>query len=242
MAFSKSVQFRGIENVLKAYNNKDVPRWALFQGNQFLEKYDGTDMKEGAQVLADFLGMIDQRSNDLNTYTLCVYDDPGEKIKNTTKYDASFNFRLVDNFEDHLQNKMSGAYEQRIAGLENRIAELTQDEPEPEPTGKDQIFAALGKILEHPQIQQVIANKILGVIDGVGDVVSGLFKKPVAAAAIGSTTTRPVVQDENQKLQQAINILATIDPTLGTNLLKLAEKVQGNPEKYNGIISMLNMI
>ena len=49
MAFSKAVQFRGIKNVVKAYESKKVPAWGLFQQTQFLEKYEGDNLEEGAQ-------------------------------------------------------------------------------------------------------------------------------------------------------------------------------------------------
>ena len=244
MAFSKSVQFRGIKNVLKAYTNKKVPAWGLFQGTQFLEKYEGDDQDEGEAKLRDFLDALDQRSNDTNTYTLCVYELPaGTKITSASKYDASFNFRIADTIEDHLQNKIAGSMEMRMAGIEEKLNSLMQD-PEPEElSAKDQLFGALGKILEHPQVQQVLANKLLGIIDGMGNVVTGIFSPgpaQPARAAIGSAKQDDHVKSENEKLQQAVNILVTVDDNLGTNLLKLAAIAQTDPSKYKLLVTMLN--
>jgi hypothetical protein len=238
MAFSKAVQFRGIKNVVKAYRNKDVPAWGLFQQTQFLEKYEGADIGEGATLLQDYLEALDMRSNDTNTYTLCVYElTRGEKINSSTKFDASFNFRLADTIEDHLSSKMAGVYEERIKGLEDKINQLSEPEEE-EMTPQGQMWAMVGKILEHPQVQQAIAGKILGFIDGLGNTVGGMFKQPVQRMTIGGTNT----QDENQKLQQAVNILATVDPQLGTHLLKLAEVAQADPSKYEQLIGMLKLL
>jgi hypothetical protein len=235
MAFSKAVQFRGIKNAVKAYENKKVPAWGLFQGTQFLEKYEGEDLDEGASLLNDYLNALDQRSNDMNTYTLCIYETPG-KITSASKYDASFNFRLTDNIDEHQVNKIAGIYEQRISGLEKTIAELQEpEEPEP-PTAKDQLYAVIGRILEHPQVQQVIVTKVLNLVDGLGDTITGVFK-PNKVAAIGATKTDAA--SENAKLQEAVNILVEIDPQLGTNLLKLAGIAKADPSKYNLLISML---
>jgi hypothetical protein len=242
MAIGKSVQFRGISNVVKAYVNMDVPRWGLFQGNQFLMKYDGNEVSEGKQLLEDYLEALDLRSADGNTYTLCIYDNPAGKINSATKYDGSFNFRLVDNFDDHAQSRMSGVYEQRIKGLEDKITELTTEpEDEPEPSAMQNLWGAVGKILEHPQVQQALAGKILTLIDGVGDTITGIFK-PVAKmrpAAIGTTTD---VNAENAKLQEAVNILVKVDNQLGTHLLQLAKVAEADPKKYQSLISMLNLL
>ena len=237
MAFSKAVQFRGIKNVVKAYENKKVPAWGLFQQTQFLEKYEGDSIEEGATLLRDYLEALDQRSNDMNTYTLCVYEDTG-KINSSTKFDASFNFRLADTIEDHMQSKMAGVYEDRIRGLEDKINQL-QEPAEMEMTPQEKMWAMVGKILEHPQIQQAIATRVLGFVDSLGNTLSGVFKQPAQRAAIGTVSN---AQDENAKLQQAVNILVTVDPALGTHLLKLAEVAQADPAKYEQLIGMLKLL
>lgn len=234
----KSVQFRGIDNAVKAYENMEIPRWGLFQGSQFLMKYNGTNMKEGAELLEQYLNALDLRSADSNTYTLCIYDT-AEKINSATKYDASFNFRLVDNIDGHQANKYSGINEQRLSGIEEKLNQLLpQDDEIEELTPAAQLWATVGKILEHPQIQQALAQKLVGVIDGIGNTVGAMFRQP---AAIGSAPAANV-QDENQRLQQAVNILAAIDPQLGTHLLQLATVAQSDPEKYNSLIGMLKLL
>jgi hypothetical protein len=246
MGFSKAVQFRGIKNVVKAYTNKKVAPWGLFQGTQFLEKYEGDDVEEGSTLLRDYLEALDQRSNDMNTYTLCLYEDPASgKINSSTKFDASFNFRLADTIEDHVNSKMAGAYESRIAGLEDRINELSAPETAEE-TPQEKMWNALGKILEHPQVQQVIAQRVVGFIDGLSGTLGNIFSPRPYPAAIGNTMTTnktdTTAADENAKLQQAVNILVTVDDKLGTHLLKLAEYAKADPAKYLNLISMLNLL
>jgi hypothetical protein len=242
MAVGKSVQFRGISNAVKAYENMDVPQWGLFQGTQFLMKYDGSDVEQGAAVLTDYLNALDLRSNDSNTYTLCIYDSPGLKINSGTKYDASFNFRLVDNIEDHAMGRVGAAYSDRLAGIEETLKALTAEPEVEEVTPKDQMWSALGKILEHPQVQNAIATKVLTIVDSLGDTITGLFPRKAAyqPAAIGAAPKANAVQDENAKLQEAVNYLATIDKQLGTHLLQLATIAKGDPKKYELMITMLN--
>lgn len=241
MAIGKAVQFRGISNVLKAYTNNKVAPWAIYQGNQFLMKYEGDDLDEGADVLRDYLSMIDQRSSDTVTYTLCVFENPANgKINSGTKYDASFNFRLVDNIEDHQNSRIAGVYEAKIAGLEKQLADLSEPE---ELSPREKLFEAMGKILEHPHVQQMIATKVVSLVDGLSDTIGGIFKKPFPAsypAAIGSV---PVdVNQENKNLQEAVQILITVDDQLGTHLLQLAAVAKKDPAKYKQLIGMLNLL
>jgi hypothetical protein len=237
MAFSKSVQFRGIKNVVKAYTNKNVPAWGLWQGTQFLEKYEGADIEEGATLLQDYLQALDQRSNDTNTYTLCVYDVPkGTKITSASKYDASFNFRILDTIEDHYQNKMGGALDARISGLEEKLDAVLHP-AESEVDEKPDAWFFLTKLFEHPQIQQVLITKVLGLVDGVSNMFTGGMGAARPAQAIGSADN-----SETEKLQTAVGILAGIDPQLGSHLLALAQIAQKDPGKYNSLIGMLNLL
>jgi hypothetical protein len=242
MAFSKAVQFRGINNVIQAYENMDIGPWGLFQGSQFLMKYEGSDVDAGADLLKQYLNTLDLRSSDGNTYTLCIYDSPGVKINNATKYDASFNFRLVDNFADHQDSKIGSVYEQRLSGIEQSLKALTAD-PEPEElSAKDKFFGMVSTILEHPEVQRALAVKVVTIMDSLGDSITGIFKKPAqyAPAAIGNVA--PPAADENAKLQEAVTILVTVDNQLGTHLLQLAKIAQADPKKYNNLISMLNLL
>jgi hypothetical protein len=249
MPAGRSVQFRGIDNVVGAYENMAIPKWGLFQSNQFLGKYDGDSVDEGAKLLEQMLQAFDLRSADTVTYTLCVYDGlaAGEKIKSTTKYDGSFNFRLVDTIDGHNQQRQIGAtsLENRIAGLEQQLQQALADkeviedaEPELSP-----VMQMLMKIVEHPQVQQKIAGVAVQFMDKITDGIGRMLSRnPVAKVAGVETAKINDVENENVKLQSAINILAEIDPQLGTHLLKLAEVAKADPAKYNGMISMLNLL
>lgn len=47
---------------------------------------------------------------------------------------------------------------------------------------------------------------------------------------------------ELQKLNQAVQILFPLDPLLGSHLMRLATVAQRDPQKYNNLISMLNLL
>jgi hypothetical protein len=246
----KAVQFRGISDAVNAFENYGAPAWALFVGTQFLQKYNGGDMEEGKELLKKFLESFDQRSANTTTYTLMVYDDlpKNAAIKSNTPYSGSFNFRLQDDLEEYRQGRTANGLDARIAGIENKLDAVLnppeeQEEPE-ELTGKDKFFDVLGKIIEHPQIQTMLAGKLAGIIEGASDKIAGMFKTSPAnfrPAGIGSTGTGQD-QGENEKLNEALQILAGVDPDLGTHLLKLARVAQSDPAKYKNLVGMLNFL
>ena len=87
-----SVQFFGADNVIKAAENRKCPAWAIFQGKQFLFKYEGSDLNESQ----DFLEKILENLQDsVSVYTIRFYEE-AVKIKENTPYDGSFNFRMLE--------------------------------------------------------------------------------------------------------------------------------------------------
>jgi hypothetical protein len=83
MSTGKSVQFHTLENVLNAYQLRDVPAFAIYQGTQLMVKYEGTDIDEGSALLEQFLQML---QNSAAIYSLCVYEEFSGKINNKTAY------------------------------------------------------------------------------------------------------------------------------------------------------------
>lgn len=236
MAVGRSVQFRGIPNVVSAYERQDLIPWGIFQGTQFMQGYNGTSQKEGAEALEQYLDALDSRSADGVTYTLCVYDglQKGEKVRSATKYDASFNFRLIDNIDGSTSGR--SYYEQKISGLEDQVRQLKEPA---ELSPRDKLFEHLGTLIAHPQVQHMLATKIVAIVDGLTTGISGLFGGQARpSAAIGAVDAN----EENEKLQRAVQMLVKVDDELGTHLLKLAEVATADPVKYKNLISMLNLL
>lgn len=240
MAVGRSVQFRGINNVVGAYERQDLVPWGIFQGTQFMQGYNGSDQKEGSEMLEQYLQALDSRSADGVTYTLCVYDGlaKGEKVRSQTKYDASFNFRLIDNIDGSTSGR--SYYEQKISGLEKQIEDMKEPA---ELTPKEKLLEHLGTLFSHPQVQQMLATKLVTIVEGLTAGITGLFNpggvvpRPTSAA-IGAVD----VNAENEKLQRAVQMLIQVDDQLGTHLLKLAEVAAADPAKYQNLISMLNLL
>jgi hypothetical protein len=247
MAIGRSVQFYGIEKALAAYTNQDVPKWGLFQGAQFLCKYDGPDVAAGAELLSAFLSEIETgyNGNAHTTYTLCVYDGlpNAEKITSKTPYSGSFNFQLVERLQ--VKNDYGGSQDERIGRiLEEKltaagiIGGIDEDEDD-EPAGP---WAAIGKLLDHPEIKNAIAARAIGLMDrflGGGASAGQIYQPAAPAAAMGAVA---ITQDEIDRCNQAVQILVTVDPQIGSHLMAIAEVAAKDPVKYKQLISMLSLL
>lgn len=246
MAIGRSVQFYGIEKALAAYENQAVPAWGLFQGGQFLSKYDGPDIDAGGQMLEQFLKAIETgyNGNAHTTYTLCVYEGlkDGEKITSKTPFSGSFNFQLVERMQAHGVNMQSQAEQigkivaDQLAA--HGIGAVDEDEDE-EPAGP---WAMIGKLMEHPQIKDAIATRAIGFIDrllGGGSPAGYQQPAPAPAAAMGAVA---ISQEEIDRANQALQMLAGVDNEIGSHLMRLAEVATTDPAKYKNLISMLSLL
>ena len=112
-----SIQFRGINNVLEAFQNRDVEAWSIYQGSQFLFK--GMGVGDFETVLKSLL-----KGNNV-IYTVKVYEEITDlkQIKSKTPDDGSFNFRLYETDDNYEGNTY---YQERRNGMSEKLKELEE--------------------------------------------------------------------------------------------------------------------
>jgi hypothetical protein len=238
------VQFRGIPEVLKAYDNIKIVNWAVKYDKDLNMKYEGSGDSESRGMLQDYLDML-KGSRSESQYKLCFYDDlpKGGKIKPSTEPSFSFNFTIF-NDESYPSERQAGysAIMEKLNALETKFALLKEEEEEPErETG---IMGFLSGIVEDPQVKSQLVSGLIGLFKK-SPVIPMESRPPQALGKIGAVETEPQsVLDESQtlKLQAAIGILATVDPHLGDNLLKIAQVARTDKDKYGNLISLLNTL
>lgn len=233
MAISSSVQFSGIENVVRAYEMREIPRWAMFNNRQFLFKYEGETVEEGATLLREIL---DALISSPAVYTLKVYEDPtGGKIKEKTDCDGSFNFRLSDNV-GAVGGVSAGGINYELAAmlkemrqeqkqLQERIEMMEGDDTE---LDNDAVSKTVG------QINSILT--IPGVSELVGAVISR-FVNPVSlqrgAGIAGVADNENQSADETaRRVLSAYNIINNSMPEALDLLEKLAMMAQSEPGKF----------
>jgi hypothetical protein len=245
---STTVAFRGVNQVVSAYANNDMPAWSIWSGKEMMFAYCTDDVEEGKNMLRATLKDLFEGGSEAQ-FSLRVYEDAptGGKIKSNTPWDRSFSFVLYgdEEYSPYRQGRMSYSKEAdekiqllqgEIDALKLQLAEAEETEEKPEG-----ISGILSGIMEMPGIKQALAAKLAGFINSVIP-----FNGPVPAAVAGLPSATPgqpipslLDSVQQAKVQQAINVLCTKDAKLGDHLVKLAEMAVSNIKQYNGLAAML---
>lgn len=234
MSTARDVQFRGIDNVLKGYENMDIPAFSVWCGKEMNFKYEGKNMAEGLRTLDSYLELL-RSQGSWAIYSLKVYDDLEGKITSKTPYDGSFNFtvNMSPNHIDGVPGGHIGQLTSEISALRQRIDEMEQED-EDDSYG----MGLLGKILLHPTIQQIVPGVIVGI--------TNLIKpNQMNNASIGGVTVNQDHQDNRPeaiivRLNNALDILQAADPNILVTLEKLARLAQTQPDTFKNYVTMFN--
>jgi hypothetical protein len=256
---SSAVMFRGVKSTLKAYASNEVPAWSLWNGpKQLLFSFNGTDLIEGEAALKQALELL-QEGGTTAALMLAVYDDlkDGEKIKNTTPYDNSFNFCLWDDEQGEqspYRYRGNKEIEDRMKAMEDILKKLSEEPEEDEGAEKiGGIQGILAGFLEVPEVKQALAGKLVQFIDKI----TGMDKSKQIAGIPGEGNRISIDLDqaiENEKFSQAWNqfpvdqqlkvskalrVLMASDPKIGDHLLMLATMARDNPKRYEMALTFL---
>lgn len=247
---SQGVQFRGVEAVMAVYDNLKIIAWSITYGKLINMKFVGSNWSEAREALKIFLEQL-ENSETSSVYTLNLYEDlpKGEKIRISTEPDYSFNFILQANSDPRGlyggRNTQINTLLDKVTKLEAQLA-IREDDDEPD----NSIGAILGSIFDFkdPEVVNWIRSKAIGIADKLFAGVSlpathtNVIPMNTQSAKIGAITAEdPVLVNEEQqkKMQHAMEILARVDPNLGDNLMKLAMIAQNDPGKYTVMSKML---
>lgn len=229
---SSSIQFRGKDAVLAAYENRKVAAWSVWQGRQFMFKNDGGNEEEAMGQLENVLEALAGSSNAI--YTLKVYEElpAGGKIKSTTPDDGSFNFRLNDDNQiitngqyTHLQNNNDLA--QRLATLE---AKLEEEPEESEPPNR---LGLIGEIISNPTLQPIVSQIIAAVFSKAAAPGQPVAPGQPQLAAVSGINQEATLQEAIQELQKH-------DSRLAEHLAKLAKIAVDNPPSFTFLLQTLD--
>jgi FtsZ-binding cell division protein ZapB len=247
---SRTVQFRTIEDVIQAYENRDVPAWAIFAGNQFMFSFSGDSVTDGKAELEGILQKLsDNQSSAI--YTLCIYEDlpKGGKIKSGTQNDGSFNFRLHEYATNYIPGVPGGRYGlmmnenkvliDEIKALRMEVAELKskvdQESEEDQDDEEDDLLGRIGKILENPSLQPIIQTIAGRITDFITPKKEGGEAENMGLRKIAGVPN----SDNDSKVSEAVNILSESVPDLGDVLMKLANLSRKSPRQFNLYVGMI---
>lgn len=234
-----AVQFRGGDNVIKAYQQRQADTWAIFQKNCLITK--GSDEEE----LKAFLSMLAEGGSRA-VYTLKIYDDLGTAdIKDKTPADGSFSFILTNDTDGDLDNSLSqysatnkrNKLFERLEAIEARLNGADQDDEDNSLMGK------IGQVLSDP-------DELMKYVRAAKEIFGTGTPQPTYTAAIGNAapkneamnyTQQPQQPTEKdmQRLSDALDTLGKADPKIIDHLEKLAKLATDKPGKFKSLLTML---
>lgn len=227
---SRSVQFSGLDKVVRAYQSGNVAPWAIFCNTQFLFKYDGKKLTEGVALLNRVLEEVSLEGSPA-VYTLKVYEDLGNaKIKSNTPHDGSFNFRLHEAREvgSNGYDPASRMILERLNQMQVRMDALETGGGEED--ARDTI-GTIERVMEIPGVAQLIQGLVSGFVGGA---------RPTAIAGVpGADTDAAEEIYMSERMLNALRILIKADNNFEAHLEKLAKIAQDTPGKFAGLVAML---
>lgn len=215
MSISSSVQFNGIDKVLDAYQFRNAAAWSLWQNRQFLFKFEGDDIAEGAAQLQTILNAI---SDSPAVYTLKVYEDlKGSKVTDKLAADGSFNFRMKE-------QAISGTSDNSVVHLLQQIridqAELKQrldmQEAEDPENGSLGAIGMVKEVLSIPGVPEILSGIVARFLNPVSAQPAALAGVPAQAAQAVEVSEQEVERllsayvAIREKMPEALELLETL--------------------------------
>jgi hypothetical protein len=222
-----TIETYGKEGVLVWFNNQPGTDWRLHRQYNTKSKdniINGSldlSKEEESERLAETLDSLDNGYNN-GTYTLVV--DNG-------KYPAQMYFKITQAGEvtKHISGINQTQTDPALLALLNKqqeqLNELTSRLNADEEMEDEKEKGLMG-LINHDVYGPLIATAISGI-------VSKLMPAPAPTALAG------IPDEQQQKVNQAIEILKNYDNNLGDHLLKLADIAQNNNAQFNMLLKML---
>lgn len=223
-----TIETYGKESVLVWFNNQPGTDWRLHRQYNTKSKdniINGSldlSKEEESERLAETLDSLDNGYNN-GTYTLVV--DNG-------KYPAQLYFKITQAGEvtKHISGINQTQTDPALLALLNKqqeqLNELTSRLNADDDEMEDEKEKGLMGLINHDVYGPLIATAI-----------SGIVSKLMPAAA--PTALAGIPDEQQQKVNQAIEILKNYDNNLGDHLLKLADIAQNNNAQFNMLLKML---
>lgn len=240
-----SVQFVGKDQVMAAFESREVEAWGIFQHKQFIHKgYSSED-------LSAFLDMLLEGGTNA-TYTMKVYEGMKDAsgIKEKTECDGSYNFKINVPGEGiagagYMNNQGNAQILKRLTEIEEKL----QGDDQPEIDEPETIGSVIIDVIKDPNKALQWANIIKDIFNppapGTAAPVQRHIAEIIQPAAMGNTNTAATNLTEDEKENRIIAVMGILeaqDPYLLFHLEKLASIAQKKPAAFKNLLSMLELL
>lgn len=253
MANPNKAFFTGADQVLNWFDaNAKKPYWSIMDAkNNIIYQFTENDMHDSRQSLEDNL-LAAQAAGISATLTLRLHPKQpkdGYFGKGTEVMQVTY-FRPVE-FEVMPYNpnaQMMGganvsaqlsALESKINALQMQLAEKEMEEDDEDE--EEDSMGFLSGLMGNPAVKQM-------VMSAISNLIAPQQQTSVThVAGISTETTQTETEMENEfndqdaKIDEAIERLLVHDPVLGDDLLKLCEIAENDPKQFAMLLKMLRM-
>jgi len=235
---------RGIDSILEGFNTfaEYSPIFSVWQGKNLKFQSTDEDLQRGQDLLLSNLEALRQANSDaIFTIRFHKQTDKDGFVTDKTPYVGSFNFKVAeaqqlgslagaDNTSyNPVLNKLDQILQQQNE-LQSRIAALEEtEEEEKEYTKQTDIMGFISGIAQTPIGQQIVTSLL-------GAITRNMAPQQPQTQTVGLAG---VPNDEDLKIDEAIERLKAVDDQLGNDLLKLAAIAENNKGMFDMLIGSL---
>lgn len=222
--------------VLSYYDQFDNAGYSVYAGHKQDAQscrytYTGEDKNIGREQLQDALSSILSNPDNTNTYCIVILGQKGKKIEAINS--ITFQLNKHQALQPYQPQQMAGyqnsallgelnSLKSQIAALQMKLDQEDEEEEEDEPEE-----GGLAGFMKNPMIQNMLIQQLQGIFMPTTKVTN------VAGVLDGAAN------DQDAKIDEAIEVLKQFDANLGDDLLLLAEMALNDKQQFNFLLKML---
>lgn len=231
--------YQGLNNVLAAFQRQQqTPFFSVWKGKDLLFSYNVDDTEGSYNFLAENLTAAEENGNR-DILKIKFHPEKEKKfITDSTPVTGTLFVRVCpwdpQEYRNNLPMIMGPVNNEilnKLTAMESRLNAMDEEQEEEEAeigaTGMEGAIGKVESLLNNPIIQKIAASPMFN------NLLSGLFgSNPVTQGSIAG-----IPNDE--KINQAIEILKQHDDNIADDLYKLAMIAKNNPAMFNMLINSL---
>lgn len=247
---SRTVHIRTPEGVIQAYENWDVPHFALVNGKQLLIAYDDDpgDINHGMQLINQWVTILHQ-SGSAGIYTLCIYKNlKGKQIDNNTPYNGSVNFQ----FHNYSYSPQPGAVStgdpalklvmDELAAIKLQMQKMQDDQDDgDDDDGSDNMIGHITTFLNNPVIAGLLGSLLPKQPGNQARIAQPAGMEPVhqEPGKVSRIAGIAAGQDQDKLLDESLQVLKKTLPDLPAIMAKLVQLQEKRPLQFKMYMTAL---
>ena len=254
---STGIDLKGVTEVLNQFDYRETPFFAVYQGKDLKFENIDDDLEAARNLLETHLKQLENNGSTA-PFKITWYKriNAANERPDQNSLMGSNTFRVTrigSNMQDYFAiqrgdlpfpSKMNGVdeslltrFEQTLAGIESRLTAMEMPLEESEENEEDQtptqkILGALSGVIQHPQVQELLANKLIGFLNMIPT------SQPQLIQPTNKINQMPISENDLPVLNEYLQIL--IGAGMGLeDFKKLSNIAQNNPQQFSMLLGML---